>query len=50
MVRQIKIEEGRITLGYFDDELEAASKYNQAAKLHFGEFAYSNLLPSGQVG
>ncbi len=33
-----------IFLGYFDNEVEAASKYNLAAREMFGEFAYLNTL------
>lgn len=34
----------RIYLGIYEDELEAASVYNEAAKKYFGEFAYLNVL------
>lgn len=31
-----------ILLGYFDNEIEAAVVYNEAAKIHHGQFAFLN--------
>lgn len=39
---RIKAGAKRIQLGYFDEELDAARAYNDAAKKHFGEFANLN--------
>ncbi len=38
----IKLPDRKVRLGYFEDELEAAKAYNQAAKKHYGEFANLN--------
>lgn len=38
----INIGGKRTHLGYFDNQIEAAEKYNEAANLHFGEFANIN--------
>lgn len=35
----------RISLGYFDDVLDAACTYNEAAIKYFGEFAWLNEIP-----
>jgi hypothetical protein len=41
---QIRIEGGkRISIGYYDDELDAALAYDEAARKYHGEFAYLNL-------
>jgi hypothetical protein len=41
---QICVSGRRIHLGYHSDELKAAAVYNEAAKLHHGEFAFQNVL------
>ena len=41
-VAQISINGKNKYLGIFTDEIEAAKKYDEMAKLHYGEFAYLN--------
>ena len=43
---QIYVHKKRYQLGYFDDEVEAARSYNDAATELFGEFARLNVLPA----
>lgn len=40
----IKFNTKRISLGYYDNEVDAASIYNKAAKRLFGKFAKLNLI------
>ena len=39
---QIRVNDKKIHLGYFENELDAAKKYDEAATLHFGKFARLN--------
>lgn len=39
---QIRVNGKLKNIGYFDSELDAAKKYNQAAKMYFKEFASLN--------
>ncbi len=41
---QIKLDTGNKYLGKFKEELEAAKAYNEAAVLHYGEFARLNII------
>ncbi|MCP4590703.1 MAG: hypothetical protein GY842_08160 [bacterium] len=38
----ITVKGQRRQLGFFDDEIEAAKAYDQAARQHFGQYAYLN--------
>jgi hypothetical protein len=44
---RITINKKVIYLGYFQDEIEAAKAYDEAAKIYFGEFALMN-FPEGR--
>ena len=41
---KIRVGKREKFLGYFDDEKEAARKYNEAAILYYGEFARLNII------
>ena len=41
---RIRMEQRDIHLGYFNDEKEAARKYNEAAIFYYGEFARLNVI------
>lgn len=40
----IKVNGKSMSLGVFDSELKAAEAYNEAARHHFGDIAYQNVL------
>ena len=40
----ISVSKKSIVLGYFDNPIEAAKAYDQAAIMHFGEFARTNKM------
>jgi hypothetical protein len=43
----IEVDGKKIWLGQFHTEIEAAIRYNNAARQHYGEFAYLNQIPRG---
>jgi hypothetical protein len=47
---QIEVDGQHISLGLFLNETEAALAYNKAAREHFGEIAYQNLLKTPNKG
>jgi len=46
----IKSNNRRMFLGYFDDEIEAAKAYDEAARKYHGEFACLNFPPPNKKG
>lgn len=42
---QIKVGQKHISLGRYDDPIDAARAYDKAARKHFGEFARTNFSP-----
>ena len=45
----IRVFGKRIHLGYFDNEVDAAKKYDEAASVHFGQFARTNQQMGGYL-
>jgi len=43
---EISVNKDRILIGRFPTEDEAAQAYNEAAKKHYGDFAYLNPVPT----
>lgn len=41
---RIQLNKKLLTIGYFESEVEAAKKYNEYAKIHYGEFARLNII------
>jgi len=39
---RIQVDGKRISLGYFNDEIDAAKAYDEAARRYFGEYARTN--------
>ncbi|KAA8750168.1 HNH endonuclease [Paenibacillus sp. UASWS1643] len=46
---QITVNYRKIHLGCFDDPVEAAIAYNNAARMYFGEFAILNEIPEDRL-
>jgi len=46
---QIKVRGANISLGYFEDEIEAAKAYDEAARAMLDDFARTNFLVDGGV-
>jgi hypothetical protein len=46
----IRANHGRVFLGYFDDQIEAAKAYDEAAKKYHGQFACLNFPPPNKKG
>jgi hypothetical protein len=43
-VAHLQVNKKQIYIGAFESEIEAALAFNEAAKLHFGEFARLNVV------
>ncbi len=48
-IAQIKIDGKNRHIGSFDSEIQAALKYNEAAKIHHGDFANLNIIPESSL-
>lgn len=46
---QVGVNKKTICIGHFDDIVDAAKAYNEAAIKHFGEFAHLNIIPQESI-